>query len=180
MNELVIEWREAGQLRRETIRDRQPSKYPGTVRLGRDPSRCDVVLSDLTVSGLHVEIFFNPQQQVFTLRNLRVTNPPLVDGQVINQGEARLTSGSTIHLGQVALKVAVVSIVVVNHISPTILIPPQVLGVVNQPARNIASYGLQCPNCHRVSPYERMDLGCQWCGTSLAAAASVLMMPNGN
>jgi hypothetical protein len=40
-------------------------------------------------------------------------------------------------------------------------------------------YGLECPKCHRVSPVENLQIGCPWCGTSLAAAASVLMVPNG-
>uniref|UniRef100_A0A8J6ZWS2 Response regulator transcription factor n=1 Tax=Desmonostoc muscorum LEGE 12446 TaxID=1828758 RepID=A0A8J6ZWS2_DESMC len=40
-------------------------------------------------------------------------------------------------------------------------------------------YGLECPRCHKVSPLENLQVGCPWCGTSLAAAASVLMIPNG-
>lgn len=181
MHELTLEWQEAGQLRIETIRHQQRSKYPGTVRLGRDPVRCDLVLSDPTVSGLHVEIFFNPSTQAFALRNLRHTNPPMVDGRQITQGEAPLSQGSTIYLGQVALKVTAVAFAVTSRgISPTILVSPQVLAAVNQPAPAVASYGLQCPNCHRVSPFEQMHMGCSWCGVSLAAAESVLMLHNGN
>jgi ssDNA-binding Zn-finger/Zn-ribbon topoisomerase 1 len=181
MPELTLEWQEAGRLRKETIRHQQPSKYPGTIRLGRDPARSDLVLSDLTVSGLHVEIFFNPSTQLFCLRNLRATNPPLVNGRQIFQGEVPLTQGSTIFLGQVALNVTAVSLALsAPSIAPTILVSPQALGVVNQPVPDAVSYGLQCPKCRRVSPYDRMDLGCPWCGTSLAAAASVLMAHNGN
>ncbi len=180
MHELTLEWQEAGQLRRETIRYQQPTKYPGTVRLGRDPALCDVVLSDPTVSGLHVEIFFNPSTQAFALRNLRPTNPPLVDGRQLFQGEAPLSQGSTFYLGQVALKATAVSLIALNRgVAPTILVPPPVLGAVNQSVPDIESYGLQCPNCHRVSSYDHIDLGCPWCGISLAAAASVLMANNG-
>jgi hypothetical protein len=181
MNHITLEWQEAGHLRRETIRDQQHSTYPGTVRLGRDPMRCDLVLSDPTVSGLHVEIFFDPQQHCFALRNLRHSNPPVVDGRQITQGEVFLSQTSTIYLGQVELKVVAVSLAVPHQgISPTILMPPQPLAAVNQPYPDVISYGLQCPNCFRVSAYDRMDLGCPWCGTSLAAAASILMTPKGN
>jgi Inner membrane component of T3SS, cytoplasmic domain len=180
MNEITINWQEAGQIRRETIRENQPSKHPGTIRLGRDAAQCDIVLSNPTVSGLHVEIFFNTQYQSFALRNLRDTNPPVVDGRQIQHGEAFLSTGSSIYLGQLELTVVEVSRPILNKsISPTILMPPQPLIVNHQPAPTLESYGLQCPSCGKVSPYERLDWGCQWCGTSLAAAASILMTSNG-
>jgi hypothetical protein len=179
MNEITLEWQEAGQIRRETISDQQHSTYPRTVRLGRDPMRCDLVLGDPTVSGLHVEILFNPQQHSFVLRNLRQTNPPIVDGRQIISGEVLLSRGSTIFLGQVELTVIAVSLHVPNdNIPPTILMPPQPFAVAHQPPPAVVSYGLQCPSCRRVSPHERIDLGCPWCGTSLAAASSVVMTPN--
>lgn len=181
MHALTLEWQEASQLRQETIRHQQPSRYLGSVRLGRDPARCDIVLSDPTVSGLHVEIFFNPSTHAFSLRNLRLTNPPLIDGRQLTQGEAPLNQGTIIFLGQVALKVTGVALAAPNNgIPPTILVSPQALVAVNQPNPNVVSYGLQCPNCRRISSYERIDLGCHWCGISLAAAASVLMTHNGN
>ena len=181
MNEITLEWQEAGRIRREIIREQQPSQYPGIVRLGRDPLRCDIVLSDPTVSGLHIEIFFNAQYQSFALRNLRDTNPPVVDGRELSGGEAFLSTGSIIYLGQVELSVVAVS----RHqphqgIAPTILVPPQPLAGINPPPPALESYGLQCPSCGRVSPYERLDWGCQWCGTSLAAAPSILIPSNGS
>ena len=109
-HELTLEWVEAGQLRTQIISDQQPSKNPGTVRIGRDPAQCDVVLSEPTVSGLHVEIFFNPQQQRFYLRNLRQTNPPIVDGRSLPTGEVAINQGSSLHLGQMDLKVKAISL----------------------------------------------------------------------
>jgi predicted component of type VI protein secretion system len=177
MWELTLEWQEAGQLRRETIRQQQLSLYPGTMRIGRDPTRCDILLSDPTVSGLHVEIFFNPSTQTFVLRNLRHSNPPFVDGRQIITEEVALSQGSAIYLGQLELKVIAISLHQTNQaIPPTLLFGSQPVPSANQPAP-AASYGLECPNCHRISPYDRIDWGCQWCGTSLAAAASVLMLP---
>lgn len=175
MNQITLEWQEALQIRTATIREQQLSKHHGTVRLGRDPAQCDLVLSDPTVSGLHIEIFYDQQSQCFALRNLRYTNPPVVDGRQISTGEAILSQGSSIYLGQLELKVVDISLAVTNYNIPqTILLPPQPLATVPQPV----SYGLQCPKCQRISPYDRLDWGCQWCGTSLAAAASILMTPN--
>jgi hypothetical protein len=37
--------------------------------------------------------------------------------------------------------------------------------------------GLECPRCQKVSDYSYLEIGCPWCGTSLAAAVSVLVTP---
>ena len=202
MNELTLEWQEAGNVRKQIIRDQQISKNPGTVRLGRDPLRCDIVLAHPTVSGLHVEIFYHSQQQQFYLRNLRDSNPPWVNGNRLTNAEVALNQGSTFHLGETEIKIIAVNIEQASSVPATILIssPPssnsQPLSAKNQQQyANIGNtspsqppspippvnqtYGLQCPNskCGRISPYEKLDLGCRWCGTSLAAAESVLMSP---
>ncbi|MDZ7958856.1 MAG: FHA domain-containing protein [Aulosira sp. DedQUE10] len=198
MNALTLQWHDAGQDRTQNIYEQQPSKNPGTVRIGRDPLRCDIVLSNPTVSGLHIEIFFNPQQQHFYIRNLRSQNPPLVDRQQLAQGELPLREGSIIQLGQMEVKVTAI---LINSIPPTILTPPAPPVVSNQPTRPPINqqpqvqiryhqhpptppapppgvYGLECPKCHKVSPPENLQVGCPWCGTSLAAAVSVLVVPN--
>jgi hypothetical protein len=72
---------EQGKIQAQTIHANQPSKNPGTVRIGRDPLVCDIVLSEPTVSGLHVEVFFKAQDKHFYLRSLQQSNPPVVDGQ---------------------------------------------------------------------------------------------------
>ncbi|NJL62897.1 MAG: FHA domain-containing protein [Methylacidiphilales bacterium] len=184
MSALTIKWYDAGQEKTQTIYEQQPSKNPGTVRIGRDPLRCDIVLSHPTVSGLHVEIFFNSQQQKFFIRNLREQNPSVVDGRRLTRGEQPLNQGSVILLGQTNIQVTGIS-----TIEATVLSPPPVnfrsqpghTPVVAKPLlsqHHKPSYGLQCPRCDRVSPHEHLEIGCQWCGTSLAAAASVLVTPN--
>jgi hypothetical protein len=193
MNALTLQWQDSGQNKTQQIYEQQPSKNPGTVRIGRDPLRCDIVLTNPTVSGLHVEIFFNPQRQSFYIRNLRSQNPPLVDGQQLIQGETPLNQGSIIHLGQAKLQVTAVTI---NTIPATIIAPPQPpVGISQQVTPHIrqqptpplihhhpitpqGAYGLECPKCHRVSSLENLQVGCPWCGTSLAAAVSVLVAPN--
>lgn len=122
MNELTLEWTESGQVRSQRIQPGQPSKHPGTVRIGRDPAQCDIVISDLTVSGLHVEIVFNPGDQQFYVRNLRESNPPLVNQKPLVQGEVPLGYQSTLRLGQVDLRVTR---------GQSLGMPPT---VVNQPA----------------------------------------------
>ena len=190
MNTLTLQWHDTGQDRVQNIYEQQPSKNPHTVRIGRDPLRCDIVLSHPTVSGLHVEIFFQNQQQCFYIRNLRSPNPPIIDGQQLVQGEMPLREGSIIYLGQVKLQVIAVTI---NNIPPTILTPPQPAISPEQapvvspghhhhpptpPEPSQGIYGLECPKCHKVSPVEYLQIGCPWCGTSLAASISVLVAPN--
>lgn len=148
MNYLTLVWTEAGQ-----VKSWQITEQMGTVRLGRDPSRCQVVFSHPTVSGLHVDISFQPQQQRFVLRNLRPSNPPMVNGQVVTQAEVTLTTGDRLLLGDLLLVVQAC--------------------YVRQPTA--VAYGLQCPRCQQICAYDRLDLGCPWCGTSLASAASVIM-----
>ncbi|QSJ16957.1 FHA domain-containing protein [Nostoc sp. UHCC 0702] len=193
MNALTLQWHDAGQNKTQNIYEQQPSNNPGTVRIGRDPLRCDIVVSNPTVSGLHVEIFFHSQQQRFLIRNLRSQNPPLVDGKQLVQGEMPLKQGSVIYLGQMQLQVTGVAI---NSIPATILAPPQP-ALANPhpstppqqpqqnprhhhhpPAQPQGVYGLECPNCHRISPLENLPIGCSWCGTSLAGGVSVLVAPS--
>jgi hypothetical protein len=193
MNSLTLQWRDAGQEKTQIIYEQQPSKNPGTVRIGRDPQRCDIVLSHPTVSGLHVEIFFNSEQKQFHIRSLREKNPPLIDGKQLIKGNTSLNQGSILCLGQMELKVINISIPQINSFPATILEPPKP-NRNSQPAAQKApsksssptapllngSYGLQCPNCHKVSSIEHIQVGCPWCGTSLAAAMSVLVAPDKN
>lgn len=173
--QLNLTWTEAGVRQTQTIQNGQPTKNPGTVRLGRDPTKCDVVFSHSSVSGLHVEIFFNQELQEYVVRNLRESNPPLVDGKILASGEATLTSGSRIHLGQVQIDVVSVFATAVA-IPLTVLLSAPVVQSSSSPT-GPSSYGLQCPKCSRVSPYAQLSAGCPWCGTSLAAAVSVVLSP---
>lgn len=174
MNELKLQWIEAGQSQVKTVYEQQQTKHPGTVRIGRDPSRCDIVLSHPTVSGLHIEIFFNPSRSQFYVRNLRDTNPPIIDGKALQMGEVLLKLNSCLQLGQQELQVIAVSRPQVV-IPPTLLLSPeQLLKPINL-ATNVLKYGLQCPKCDRITAYEHLKFGCPWCGTSLAAAISAVL-----
>ena len=174
-NQLTLTWTEAGVHQTRTIQDGQPSKNPGSVRLGRDPAKCDLVFSHSSVSGLHIEIFFNQELQEYAVRNLRDSNPPLVDGKILASGEATLTSGSRIHLGQVQIEVVEVTEMQVAAPLTVLLSAPAVQS--SSPPTGPCTYGLQCPKCTRISPYAQLSAGCPWCGTSLAAAVSVVLSP---
>ncbi|PMB27079.1 peptide-binding protein [Fischerella thermalis CCMEE 5205] len=150
MNVLTLQWQDAGQIKIQKIHEKQPSKNPGTIRIGRDPVRCDIVLSHPTVSGLHVEIFFNAQQQRFLMKNLREQNPPLVDGQKLVQGEIPLREGSIIYLGQQLLKVTEISVPGGSTVPPTILTPPQPQAT-NPPPVPVAQPQVH-PNYHQPTP----------------------------
>ena len=180
MYAITVAWQEGEQVETKTLHPWQASKQPGVIRIGRDPERCDWVLAHPTVSGLHVEITFQPEHQQFYLRNLRPQNPPIVDGSLLRQGELALQTGSKIRLGELELNV-----VAIAPIKTTILLSPQLPIPTLLPAPPPAipavaapfAYGLQCPKCYQTSSYEQLTEGCPWCGTSLAAAASVILSP---
>lgn len=174
MNELTLKWTEAGQSRTQTLNDQHPTKHPGTIRIGRDPTRCDLVLSHPTVSGLHIEIFFNQTKHNFYLRNLRETNPPIINHQKLITGELPLNVGSHLQLGQQQLEVVAVSLSQFLIPPTRLFLPDEAIGIASVNL-NPVQYGLQCPKCDRVSSYQQLNSGCPWCGTSLAAAISVVL-----
>jgi hypothetical protein len=186
MNQLTLEWIEAGQTRTQTIVDQQPDHHPGILRIGRDPTRCDLVLQHPSVSGLHVEIFFDQLQCGFYLRNLRDSNPPLVDYQRVTDRVVALRQGSKVCLGRVELKVTAIATAIPLTILLTPpsssprpgqpVVHPSVLPLPQSSMRQ-PHYGLLCSSCQQVSTYDQLILGCRWCGTSLAAAESILMTP---
>ncbi|BBC23642.1 FHA domain-containing protein [Pseudanabaena sp. ABRG5-3] len=164
MSELTLAWVEAGFTKHYRI-------GLTMVRIGRDPARCDLVLADPTVSGLHVVIYFDPQKRKYWLRNMRESNPPVVDGKQLVQGEVELQPHSAIALGHQILQVT--EILTKSPISAPIP-APHPHNNLQQPNQ---AYGLQCPNpkCAKISGYEKIDLVCPWCGTSLAGAASSIL-----
>lgn len=158
MYRLSLEWIEEGQNRAQAFSFDRTSNRP--VRIGRDESKCDVVLRDATktVSGLHVEVFFNSSTSTFYLRNLTKNrekpNPAWVDGQKVVEQEIPLKAISTIQLGKMRLKVNTSS------------------SAGNQ------LHGLKCHVCGHISPQDRLSLVCPWCGTSLAAAETAVYFSN--
>ncbi|WP_299487169.1 FHA domain-containing protein [Acaryochloris sp. IP29b_bin.137] len=167
MSELTLQWSEFGQTKTQVLRNQQPSKQPGKIRLGRDPALCDIVFQERSVSGLHVEIFFQPQAQQFFIRSLRLQNPPLVDGILLKQGDLPIRAGSRIKLGRVELQITAMTI------TPP-AIPPT---FPKSGPSSTAAYGLQCPQCHHVSAYsnDAIKQDCPMCGHSMATSNTVFI-----
>ncbi|MGB3238100.1 MAG: FHA domain-containing protein [Geitlerinemataceae cyanobacterium] len=181
---LTLTWTEIDRIQTETIDSLKHSDTANAFRLGRDPSQCDLVLVDNTVSRLHVEVFFKPDWQRFYLKNLQPKNPPKIDGGVLISGEVALNSGSTIELGQ--LQLTIVDISDLKPYSPPVAeivskipkySPPEALRSPILFAR--PNYGLECPHCHHFSPLDMRNSACTHCGHFLADAESILIPPSG-
>lgn len=99
---LWLEWIDGGVTNSASIQPNQPSKNSGTVRIGRDPMQCDIVISDRTVSALQVEIFCHNKN--FFVRPLRSSNLPVVNGITLKTGEALLTDKGNLTLGNITIK----------------------------------------------------------------------------
>jgi hypothetical protein len=179
MKELILVWIESGQSHSFKISQSLSRRNPVNIRIGRDPNRCDLVLSHPTVSGLHIEIFFDQFGDQFCIRNLRTANPPQIDGYSLVSGEMPLKQGSQLMLGQQLLQVKSIvnpsmTVPPTLLISPTEIVPP--LGSI--PDSTVTQYGLRCPQCHHICSFDQLELSCQWCGTTLAAAESVVLSPD--
>lgn len=203
MHEIIILWEEKGVTKAETIKEGQPSKNPGTVRLGREPNHCDITFNDPRISRLHAEIFYNNQHSKFYVRNLKASNLLMVDDQlVVKDGEVALNQDSVIYFGKTEVKIIYTNST--NMLTaPTILLPPTASNNngtvlhsphISQPIGGVVPAGISrfgtthlvCPNLNcsnpdpqRLIPLERLNVGCSWCGTSLADAGSVFL-PNNN
>jgi serine/threonine-protein kinase len=169
LHDLTLEWQEAGEIKIRKILEKQQSKNPGKIRIGRDPLLCDIVVPDPTVSALHVEIFFHSEKQRFYLRNLRQKNPPIVDGQLLLAGEMPLSIGSSLRLGQQDFKVSAItckeypngyvpreySLVHVgtqNPVLPTARIRKVKKPIKTPPPFQFGSPAIILPSLHKISP----------------------------
>ncbi len=106
MKELTLSWTNQSYPESHTLRPHQPSKTPGKIRIGRDPAQCDLVIpsiteEDLTVSKLHIEIYFDETRHQFYLRNLKGTaNPPTLYGTTVGDRPVPLDKDGSLYLGR--------------------------------------------------------------------------------
>ncbi len=169
MYRFTLEWSEGSQLRSKTVSATEAEQLNTILKIGRDEQQCDIVVNDdtSTVSRIHAEIFFKPEQQKLYLRNATGERPQpnfvRVDRQKILNQEVALSIGSKIQLGK--LNLTVKSLEISQH-------------PVNQPHSHPLSqqqeYGLQCINGHQVS-YDHVGLFCPFCGTALQAVDTVII-----
>lgn len=160
MHKIALEWVEEGRNRSQAFSFDKPNEPP--IRIGRDESQCDVIVKDpaKTVSGLHVEIFFDVAKHTFYLRNLTKNrdkpNPAWVNGQKVVAEDTALKHRATIQLGKMTLTAKVTS----------------------DAPEDAPAHGLKCHVCGHVSPQASLSLVCQWCGTSLASAPTAVYFPD--
>jgi hypothetical protein len=93
MYKITLEWQEENQNISRTISSEYQTKTPGLIRIGRDPSQCDILIQDPTnrVSRLHAEIFFNVNKNSFYIRNVTLNqgqpNVILVNDKLVIEEE---------------------------------------------------------------------------------------------
>ncbi|MBW4662990.1 MAG: FHA domain-containing protein [Chroococcus sp. CMT-3BRIN-NPC107] len=160
MHKIALEWVEEGRNRSQAFTFDKPNEQP--IRIGRDERQCDVIIKDLakTVSGLHVEIFFDTAKYTFYLRNLTKNrdkpNPAWVNGQKVVEEDTALKHRAIIQLGKMTLTA----------------------NVTSDMPEDTPVNGLKCHVCGHVSPQSSLSLVCQWCGTSLASAPTAVYFPD--
>ncbi len=160
MHKIALEWVEEGRNRSQAFSFSKPNEP--SIRIGRDESQCDVIVKDpaKTVSGLHIEIFFDVIKKTFYLRNLTKNrdrpNPALVNGQKIVAEDVALSRCTTIQLGKMTLTA----------------------NVTSDAPEDAPVHGLKCHVCNHVSPQSSLSLVCAWCGTSLASASTAIYFPD--
>lgn len=141
MKELVLTWNGGSESR--VIRSNQPGIPSNRFRIGRDPT-CDLVLpsvtyEDLTVSKLHVEIYFDATANQFYLHNLKGTsNPPKLYGQFVNDAPVIIDKNGVLQLGKREMTIVLV-------VPKEVTIPPTA-SMPDQP--------LVCPHCATGYTYE--------------------------
>ena len=149
-------WQEETKWLNQTITSNQVTKIPSIIRIGREPSLCDIVIKDTkkTVSRLHAEIYFDLTTNTFYLNNLTKNfsqpNPIFVDGKKIIVQKAPLRIGSQIFLGKKLLKVKTIKV--------KTKLPPI---TINSPV-----YGIKC-QCGNILPYSYLELFCPLCGRTI-------------
>ncbi|MGB8951229.1 MAG: trypsin-like peptidase domain-containing protein [Candidatus Aminicenantales bacterium] len=77
------------------------NKFPvgkGSVRIGRDSARCQIVLTDETVSREHAVVEPTPDGKAVRIRGLSGTNPTYVNDRAIT--EAELKEGDQVRIGK--------------------------------------------------------------------------------
>ncbi|MGG6267341.1 FHA domain-containing protein [Leptolyngbya sp. AN03gr2] len=115
MYRLTLEWQENSRNCSQNVSSQEQTKQSGTIRIGRDRERCDVVLQhpdrsiERTVSGLHIELFWNESEQRLYVRNLTrdrtPPNPAFVDGKKIIDQEIAIAENSNIKLGKMTVRI---------------------------------------------------------------------------
>ena len=165
MYRLTFQWTEAGAAKSQTLALREVNGQVGTIRIGRDAERADLLLNDpdKRVSRQHVEVFFKRSEQQFYVRNLTrdkpagSQNPAIIDGRRAIAEELPLNLGSTIEIGTFVVELTAIELPTAED---------------SQKAAEQPVFGVKCPNDHLIS-YEYLGLVCPHCGEAVQAGETV-------
>ncbi|MBN8564829.1 MULTISPECIES: FHA domain-containing protein [unclassified Leptolyngbya] len=171
MQRLTLEWQEENRNCSQTLSLQDQTKFPRSIRIGRDRDRCDVILQHpdpniaRTVSGLHLELFWNDQVQQFYIRNLTrdrtPPNPAIVNGQTVITQEVPIAENCQIKLGKLTLRVKVLDLNLQNT---------QQIGIANTTSRFVC----KCtnPKGAHLLPADYALLTCH-CGYQVLGASVI-------
>jgi hypothetical protein len=107
----------------------------------------------------------------------------MLDGHVI-YGEIVIDQpNSVIYLGKIAIYLELITEIEKTMVIPRVVQSPNPINPITPPQPQIAAnnqhnrqqFGLKCLHCGKVSSTDYAKSYCPWCGTSLAAAQSVII-----
>lgn len=108
---ITFQWNDGGNVKNQQISKQHVTRHNGIIIIGRDPHVCDLVLDDLSISSEHAEIYLEPRQNIFFIRNRQVKNTTNVDGQdLVKDQELPLQKNSIITLGAKQIEIVVTDI----------------------------------------------------------------------
>ncbi len=124
MYRITLEWSDTNKVRTKTITAENQTHAPQKIIIGRGSKDvCDVVLKHQnpqtlkTVSHVHLELFYDQNQNCLLARNLtqnrqppKRPNPIIIDGQKIIKEVVKINEGSQIKLGKIVLTVKVLEL----------------------------------------------------------------------
>lgn len=151
MKELILTWNTGTMTR--TLYSAQPGIAHPKLRIGRDPVTCDLVLpsitqEDLTVSKLHVELYFDPTADQFYLRNLKgKSNPPKLYGNWVDDVPVPVDHDGELQLGRRVFQISVV-------LHTPIVIAPTTPPDLKAESTPTSALPLTCPHCASGYNYE--------------------------
>jgi hypothetical protein len=101
-----------GRVIRISVRNKDLAKARGSLTIGRDPARCQIVIDDPTVSGRHARLVMDTETGShpgsFLVEDLQSTNGTFVDGRRVPPGPGKavpLAAGVTLGIGGCRVRV---------------------------------------------------------------------------
>ncbi|BAZ09205.1 tetratricopeptide TPR_2 [Calothrix sp. NIES-4071] len=123
MYEITFGWQVQGKRLSKTITF-ESTKLPGTIKIGRDPGQCDIIVNDANnhVSRFHAEITFDQDSDIFYLQNATLEKPQpntlFLNSDVVT-GKVKIKEGDIIVLRDVPLTVESIQVQIKTQANQT-------------------------------------------------------------